>query len=103
MLVLTFTIKKLMNTKKLNMPPGPFGLPIVGSLLSLDRKQPHKSLTALSNKYGPICGLWMGSVYTVLLSDPKLVREALAKDEFSGRAPLYLTHGIMNGHGEYLT
>lgn len=42
----------------------------------------------------------MGSVYTILLSDPQLVRQAFAKDVFAGRAPLYLTHGIMKGYGE---
>ncbi|CAB3242030.1 unnamed protein product [Arctia plantaginis] len=38
-------------------------------------------------------------VYAVVLSDHKLVRDAFAKDSFSGRAPLYLTHGIMHGNG----
>lgn len=86
--------------KKVRLPPGPRGLPILGYLPWLDPAQPHESLTGLSRKYGPICGLWMGSVYTVLLSDPRLVRQALAKPEVSGRAPLYLTHGIMQGYGE---
>ncbi|XP_053595148.1 cytochrome P450 306a1 isoform X1 [Microplitis demolitor] len=87
------------NNKKKNYPPGPRGFPIIGSLLSINSKEPHISLTKLSEKYGAIYSLRMGSVYTVVLSDPKLVRQALAKDAFSGRAPLYLTHGIMNGYG----
>lgn len=93
-------MRKLKIKKKLNLPPGPMGLPIVGYLPWLDSKKPYESLTTLSRKYGSVCGLQMGSVYTVLLSDPKLVRQTLAKDEFSGRAPLYLTHGIMNGYGK---
>lgn len=86
---------------KKRLPPGPRGLPIIGNLLSIDPKTPHESLAKIAWEYGPVCGLHMGSVYTVLLSDPKLVRQLFAKDTFSGRAPLYLTHGIMKGYGEY--
>ncbi|KAF7992669.1 hypothetical protein HCN44_005013 [Aphidius gifuensis] len=97
-LLITWIIKKKYGDK-LNLPPGPKGLPIVGYLPWLDAKAPHESLTLVSQKYGKICGLWMGSVYTVLLSDPKIIRQTLARDTFSGRAPLYLTHGIMKGYG----
>ncbi|KAF9418311.1 hypothetical protein HW555_004844 [Spodoptera exigua] len=82
-----------------NLPPGPWGLPVVGYLPFLDRYQPHLTLTKLSKQYGPIYGIGMGSVYAVVLSDHKLIRDAFAKDNFSGRAPLYLTHGIMHGNG----
>ncbi|KAH0954656.1 hypothetical protein HN011_004368, partial [Eciton burchellii] len=85
--------------RNLRLAPGPRGVPILGYLPWIDPERPHLSLTDLARKYGPICGLRMGSVYTILLSDPQLVRQAFAKDAFAGRAPLYLTHGIMQGYG----
>jgi len=88
------------NRKTHRLPPGPSGIPLFGYLPWINSKRPHVSFTELARKYGPICGLQMGSVYTVLLSDPQLVRQAFAKDAFAGRAPLYLTHGIMQGYGE---
>jgi ecdysteroid 25-hydroxylase CYP306A1 len=42
----------------------------------------------------------LGNVFTVVLSDQHLIRQAFARDIFVGRAPLYLTHGIMKGYGE---
>lgn len=82
------------------LPPGPWQLPIVGYLPWIDAEKPHESLTKLSRIYGPVCGFRMGSVYTVLLSEPRLIKQTLAKDAFAGRAPLYLTHGIMQGYGK---
>lgn len=95
-----FIFKKLKEWQ--NLPPGPWGLPVLGYLPFLDRRFPHLTLTDLSKRYGPIYGISMGSVYTVVLSDHKLIRDAFAKDNFSGRAPLYLTHGIMHGNGKYI-
>ncbi|PSN36025.1 Cytochrome P450 306a1 [Blattella germanica] len=81
------------------LPPGPLGLPILGFLPWIDPKTPHLTLSRLARRYGPIYSLRMGRVFTVVLSDQRLIRQAFAKDAFSGRAPLYLTHGIMKGYG----
>lgn len=91
--------KKLKEWQEL--PPGPWGLPVVGYLPFLNPRQPHKTLTDLSKRYGPIYGIQMGNIYAVILSNHKLIREAFAKENFSGRAPLFLTHGIMKGNGKY--
>ncbi|XP_071563531.1 cytochrome P450 306a1 [Temnothorax nylanderi] len=98
-LVLLIYVFFCKNRKSLRLPPGPSGVPLFGYLPWIDPVRPHVSLTELARKYGPICGLRMGSVYTVLLSDPQLVRQTFAKDAFAGRAPLYLTHGMMQGYG----
>ncbi|XP_076179803.1 cytochrome P450 enzyme phantom [Ptiloglossa arizonensis] len=83
----------------LRLPPGPWHLPILGYLPWIDVARPHETLTKLARTHGPVCGLYMGSVYTVLLSDPRTMKQAFAKDACAGRAPLYLTHGIMQGYG----
>lgn len=75
-------------------------MPIFGNLLQIDKNAPHLSLTEIARKYGPVCAIRMGSVYTVLVSDPQIIRQIFAQDVFSGRAPLYLTHGIMKGYGK---
>ncbi|XP_058169927.1 cytochrome P450 306a1 [Anopheles ziemanni] len=41
----------------------------------------------------------MGQVYTVVLADPNIIRLVLSKEESTGRAPLFITHGIMGGYG----
>ncbi|KAL1832716.1 hypothetical protein ACET3Z_002367 [Daucus carota] len=60
---------KTLNQKA---PPGPPGLPVLGHLHMLG-KLPHRNLYNLSQKYGPIMSLRLGSVPTVILSSPAAV------------------------------
>lgn len=87
--------------KRKNYPPGPrISYPIVGSLHLLDPVKPYITLTELAKKHGPIYGLHMGSIYVVVISNDAIIREAFKSDQFIGRAPLYVTHGIMGGYGK---
>lgn len=91
-----------MQYKHKNTPPGPLAnhIPFVGYLPFLDASNPEQSLTDLAKKYGKIFSLQMGSIFTVVISDVALMREAFKQDELLGRAPLLVTHGIFFGHGE---
>lgn len=78
---------------------GPWGLPVVGYLPFLDSKAPFLTFHNLALRYGPLYSLQMGHVPCIVMSEPEVIRTCLSKREFSGRAPLFLTHGIMAGKG----
>lgn len=83
-----------------NLPPGPWGLPLIGYLLKISPDRPYLSLTKLARKYGPIYSIQMGKILAVVISDHRLIREAFAQATFTCRADLYVTHGIMKGYGK---
>ena len=81
------------------MPPGPRGLPVLGFLPWLDPSEPYKTLTELVKQYGKVYSVKMGKVPCLVVADNKVMKSLFAREEVSGRAPLYLTHGIMQGKG----
>jgi cytochrome P450 len=62
------------------LPPGPTGLPLVGSLPFLDPSI-HKYLANLSKKYGPILSLRLGSKFAVIVSSPSLAQSVLREHD----------------------
>ncbi|KAF7092955.1 hypothetical protein CFC21_095399 [Triticum aestivum] len=60
----------------LRLPPGPWKLPVVGNLHQIG-PLPHRSLSALARRHGPVMMLRLGTVPTVVLSSPEAAREAL--------------------------
>lgn len=89
----------VLNSNGLKDLKGPYGLPWLGYLPWIDSRAPYETFAKLSRQYGSIYSLKLGGLETVFLSDPALIRQAFSRDVFSGRAPLYLTHGIMKGQG----
>lgn len=75
------------NRRHSRLPPGPYPLPIIGNLLALGDK-PHRSLTELSTRYGPLMSLKLGSITTIVVSSCEIAKEFfLTHDQaFSGRS-----------------
>ena len=67
-----------------NLPPGPRGLPVFGSLLDL-RHDTHLAIDRLARRYGDICLLKFGSVPTVIISDAEMLQDAFGKTELADR------------------
>lgn len=68
--------------RKLNLPPGPKTWPIIGNL-NLIGPLPHQSIHALSQKYGEIMQLRLGSIPTVVASSSEMAREFLATHDLN--------------------
>eukprot|EP01018_Ginkgo_biloba_P018169 Gb_12032 [translate_table: standard] len=71
------------------LPPGPSAWPIVGNLFQLGKK-PNESLFHLSQKYGPLMTLFLGTRTTVVVSSPAMAREFLRTNDhiFASRTPV---------------
>ncbi|MCO5597910.1 hypothetical protein L7F22_051995 [Adiantum nelumboides] len=57
-------------------PPGPRGWPLIGHLHLLG-DLPHQSLCSISKIYGPLMGLRLGRVPTIVVSSPAMAKEIL--------------------------
>ncbi|XP_011380383.1 cytochrome P450 1A1-like [Pteropus vampyrus] len=76
--------------KGLKSPPGPWGWPILGNMLIL-RKNPHLALSRLSQCYGDVLEIRIGSIPVLVLSGLDTIWQALVRqgDDFKGRPDLY--------------
>ncbi|KAF2075425.1 hypothetical protein CYY_003254 [Polysphondylium violaceum] len=90
-------IKKNKRFSK-NDPPGPISLPFIGDLGRLSKSPPHKALFELSKTYGKIFRIWLGDNYTIVISDPQLIREIFVKnfESFTNRLHTYPTRFVSN-------
>lgn len=93
-----WVIKKPRDTVKVALPPGPRGLPIVGSLPFLDPDL-HICFAKLSETYGPIFKLKLGSKLWIVISSPSLVREVLKDHDAIFANHDALAVGIVGSYG----
>ncbi|XP_059802562.1 cytochrome P450 1A1 [Hypanus sabinus] len=84
--------------KGLKQLPGPLSLPVIGHTLSLGNN-PHLTLTSMSEKYGDIFQIRIGTRPVLVLSGLNTLKQALIKqgDDFSGRPDLYSFRFISGG------
>lgn len=82
-----------------SLPPGPWGLPVLGSLPFI-KGDLHIYLRDLSREYGSLFSTRFGSKLIVVLSDYKMIRDAFRKEEFTGRPTTEFTN-ILGGYGKF--
>ncbi|NXX89880.1 CP2W1 protein, partial [Centropus bengalensis] len=98
-------ILKVFKQSALNLPPGPFPLPIIGNLHLVDLRRQDKSLMKISEKYGPVFTIHLGFQKAVVLTGYEAVNDALlnSADVFSDRPAIPIFYHIQHGNGVFFS
>ncbi|KAG8549040.1 hypothetical protein GDO81_023008 [Engystomops pustulosus] len=93
------------TSRRCHLPPGPTPLPLIGSLLHIQRGALVPSLFKLWDQYGSVYTLYLGSKPAVVLCGYETVKEALVdrRDEFGGRGPIPVLERFTQGYGFILS
>ncbi|GAB2269748.1 hypothetical protein Dimus_004670 [Dionaea muscipula] len=97
--------------RRINLPPGPKQLPLIGNLHQVMGELPHVSFQRLANRYGPLMSLKLGFIPVLVVSSAVVARNIFKSHDivFSGRPQLYaakkLSYNFLNitfaPYGEY--
>ncbi|XP_061593601.1 cytochrome P450 2J6-like isoform X2 [Cololabis saira] len=99
--VFIITADYIKNRRPAGFPPGPWTVPILGNIFSLDQNRPHEKLIELAGTYGDVFSLRIGQEWTVVLNGFKTLKEALVTkgDSFADRPDQPLQEDIGGGLG----
>ncbi|CAD6269747.1 unnamed protein product [Miscanthus lutarioriparius] len=89
-LVLSSVVWLRGRQKRLNLPPGPQGWPVIGNLgLLAGALPPHRALATLAARHGPLMHVRLGSFDTVVASSAETARLVLKTHDlaFADRPP----------------
>ncbi|KAK2907789.1 hypothetical protein Q8A73_008862 [Channa argus] len=75
--VFIITADFIKNYRPANFPPGPWALPILGNIFTVNHKKAHENLMQLAAKYGDVYSLRMGQMWMVVLNRFEILREVL--------------------------
>ncbi|XP_060079129.1 cytochrome P450 2J6-like [Ylistrum balloti] len=105
---ITFILLRKHFSKRAKLPPGPAGLPLIGSVLMLRNETPSELYNRLYRQYGDIFSIRMGSKLFVVINGFKSLHEVFVKrsDVFTDRPNMYLfsvlnkENGVVASSGE---
>ncbi|KAH0455054.1 hypothetical protein IEQ34_016978 [Dendrobium chrysotoxum] len=84
-ILLILLMKKLwfQRNTTYKLPPGPWKIPIVGSMHHLMGEQVHHRLRRLAKTYGPLFHLKLGEVDLMVITSPELAAESMKTHDLS--------------------
>jgi hypothetical protein len=81
--VVLLQILKLSLRPRARTPPGPWKLPVIGSMHHLVNVLPHRALRDLAAVHGPLMMLQLGETPLVVVSSREMAREVLRTHDAS--------------------
>ncbi|CAL4923338.1 unnamed protein product [Urochloa decumbens] len=92
----------LTSPQKARLPPGPWKLPVIGSMHHLVNVLPHRALRDLAGVHGPLMMLQLGETPLVVASSREMARQVLKTHDanFATRPKLLGTEVVLYGSSD---